>query len=83
MTARTAFPEFFAAAPAILVADPLAAFLGSARDGLVEYRYEDAVRLAGHSCPTVASTFLMVRAALRALYATPVSPASWPPLPPC
>lgn len=66
------FPEFFAAAPRIVVTDPLARFLG-AGDGTMEYGYADAVRLAGHSCPTVASAYLMTRAALRALYsdATP------------
>lgn len=62
------FPDFFAAAPTIRVVDPLAGFLGAAHDGLIDYRYEDAVRLAGHSCPTVASAFLMTRAALAALY---------------
>jgi hypothetical protein len=62
------FPEFFAAAPVIRMRDPLAAFLGAARDGVLEYRYADAVKLAGHSCPTVASAFLMTRAALAALY---------------
>lgn len=61
-------PAFFAAAPRIRVRDPLAQFLGAARDGVLEYGYADAVRLAGHSCPTVASAFLMARAALRALY---------------
>ncbi|OHC42447.1 MAG: hypothetical protein A2211_14930, partial [Rhodanobacter sp. RIFOXYA1_FULL_67_6] len=30
--------------------------------------YPDAVRLAGHSCPTVAGAWLMARTALRALY---------------
>ena len=64
-----AFPSFFDAAPVIRLQDPLAGFLGAARDGLLEYRYVDVVRLAGHSCPTVASAFLMTRAALRALYA--------------
>lgn len=63
-----AFPDFFAAAPTIRVADPLADFLGAAADGVIEYRYEDAVRLAGHSCPTVAAAYLMTRAALAALY---------------
>jgi formylmethanofuran dehydrogenase subunit E len=48
--------------------DPLAAFLGAAEDGLLEYSYLDAVRLAGHSCPTVAGAWLMARTALRALY---------------
>ncbi|RLJ62712.1 hypothetical protein [Sulfurisoma sediminicola] len=62
------FPDFFAAAPPIPVVDPLAEFLGAAAGGLIEYRYADAVRLAGHSCPTVAAAFLMTRAALKALY---------------
>lgn len=62
------FPEFFDAAPQITVRDPLAGFLGAAVDGIVEYCYTDAVKLAGHSCPTVASAYLMTRAALAALY---------------
>lgn len=62
------FPDFFADAPTIRVIDPLAEFLGAAESGLIDYRYGDAVRLAGHSCPTVASAFLMVRAGLAALY---------------
>jgi hypothetical protein len=62
------FPDFFAAAPRIAVIDPLAEFLGAVAGGLIEYRYADAVRLAGHSCPTVAAAFLMTRAALKALY---------------
>lgn len=62
------FPDFFADAPAIRLRDPLAALLGSADDGIMEYRYEDAVRLTGHSCPTVAGAFLTARAALDALY---------------
>ncbi len=61
-------PAFFADAPTILVHDALAEFLGAAEAGIVEYRYVDAVRLAGHSCPTVAGAFMMARAALRALY---------------
>jgi hypothetical protein len=62
------FPDFFASAAVIRVHDPLADFLGAATGGLIEYRYADAVRLAGHSCPTVAAAFLMTRAALAALY---------------
>jgi hypothetical protein len=61
-------PAFFDKAPRIVVRDPLAGFLGAAEDGLLEYRYLDAVRLAGHSCPTVAGAWLTARAALRALY---------------
>ena len=61
-------PAFFDAVPAIVVADPLAETLGAAEDGLIEYRYVDAVKLAGHSCPTVAGAWLMTRAALARLY---------------
>lgn len=62
------FPQFFEQAPTIRLCDPLAAFLGACDDGIMEYRYADAVRLAGHSCPTVAGAWLMGRAALAALY---------------
>lgn len=62
------FPSFFAEAPVLSLRDPLADFLGAAREGLLSYTYADAVRFAGHSCPTVASAFLATRAALRALY---------------
>jgi len=61
-------PDFFAAAPSITVVDPLAEALGAAVDGVFEYRYIDAVKLAGHSCPTVAGAWLMTRAALAHLY---------------
>ena len=62
------YPDFFDQAPMIILRDPLAALLGAADDGLIDYRYIDAVRLAGHSCPTVAGAYLMARAALLALY---------------
>jgi hypothetical protein len=62
------FPEFFDAAPRIVVRDPLARFLGAASEGVIEYQYSDVVKLAGHSCPTVASAYLMTRGALTALY---------------
>lgn len=67
-SSSTVFPDFFALAPTIAMRDPLADFLGAARDGILVYRFEDAVRLAGHSCPTVAAAFLMVRAGLKALH---------------
>ncbi|HFC2072276.1 TPA: FmdE family protein [Neisseria gonorrhoeae] len=61
-------PEFFDRAPTLTVQDPLAAFLGAAENGILTYRYADAVRLCGHSCPTVAGTYLMVIKGLKALY---------------
>jgi len=61
-------PDFFAAVPCIRLRDPLAAFLGAAAGGVLEYGYVDVVKLAGHSCPTVASAYWLTRQALRALY---------------
>ncbi|WP_323012108.1 FmdE family protein [Castellaniella sp.] len=62
------FPEFFTQAPRITLHDPLAQLLGVSDDGQIEYGYEDAVRLAGHSCPTVAGAWLMTVKGLQALY---------------
>jgi hypothetical protein len=62
------YPEFFDQAPSITMFDPLAKFLGAAEGGIFEYRYIDAVKAAGHSCPTVASAWLMTARALEALY---------------
>jgi hypothetical protein len=58
------FPEFFAQLLTLTLRDPLAETLG----GIMVYRYEDVVRLAGHSCPTVAGAWLMARHGLAALY---------------
>jgi len=63
-----AFPDFFAEVPALRVHDGLAQLLGASDDGVIEYHYADAVRLAGHSCPTVAGGWLSACAALRHLY---------------
>ena len=62
------FPSFFRDVPRIKVRDPLAQFLGAVEDGVLEYGYEDAVKLAGHSCPTVASAYRLTCLALAALY---------------
>ena len=62
------YPEFFDAVPRIRLRDPLAEFLGAFEGGVIEYAYLDAVRLAGHSCPTVASAYWLTRQALQALY---------------
>lgn len=62
------FPEFFAEVPTLRMRDPLAETLGASCDGLIEYGYADAVKLAGHSCPTVAGAWLMASRALTELY---------------
>jgi len=61
-------PDFFDAVPRISLYDPLAEFLGAAEGGILQYGYFDAVRLAGHSCPTVASAYWATCKALDFLY---------------
>lgn len=61
-------PAFFEAVPGITLHDPLAALLGAADDGLLHYTNLDAVKLAGHSCPTVAAAYGLTRRALCRLY---------------
>lgn len=62
------FPDFFAQVPRLRLQDPLADFLGASSGGVLEYGYEDAVKLAGHSCPTVASAYALGCKAMAALY---------------
>jgi hypothetical protein len=62
------YPSFYDQVTPIRVYDPLSEFLGASEEGVVEYTYLDCVKLAGHSCPTVAGAFLMARIGLKALY---------------
>ena len=62
------FPAFFDQVPRITLRDPLAELLGSVEGGRLTYGYADAVRLAGHSCPTVASAYWLGLRAVQALY---------------
>lgn len=62
------YPEFFDSVPKIDLYDPLAEFLGAAENGILQYGYQDTVKLAGHSCPTVASAYWSTCKALAALY---------------
>jgi hypothetical protein len=61
-------PSFYERVPKLRVHDPLAEVLGSAEGGILEYGYGDVVRLAGHSCPTVASAYWLTFLALADLY---------------
>jgi hypothetical protein len=49
--------RLFDAGPCLTVHDPLAELLG-AGDGTWTYTFDDAVRLAGHACPTVAGAYV-------------------------
>ncbi len=61
-------PAFFDEVKSLTLRDPLADVLGAASGGMMTYSYLDAVKLAGHSCPTVAGAYLMTLKALEALY---------------
>lgn len=61
-------PAFYSQVRSLVVHDPLAEFLGASEGGRIEYQYLDAVKLAGHSCPTVAAAYWMTLKGLAALY---------------
>lgn len=61
-------PAFFDRVRPIVTRDPLAQTLGAADDGVIDFGYVDAVKFAGHSCPTVAGAYLMTARALERLY---------------
>ncbi|MEK6660235.1 MAG: FmdE family protein [Campylobacterota bacterium] len=62
------YPEFFNSVESIKVVDPLSNVLGAFEDGIYEFTFLDAVKSAGHSCPTVAGAYLITLEGLKALY---------------
>jgi len=67
------YPSFFDTIQPIVLIDPLADILGAFDGGKYTLSYTDIVKASGHSCPTVASAFLMLRLGLETLYPnTPV-----------
>jgi hypothetical protein len=62
------YPTFFDKVPAIQLQDQLSNFLGAFEEGKMEISYLDCVKLAGHSCPTVAGAYMMAVKGLEALY---------------
>lgn len=61
--------DFFEKVETIRLVDPLSYFLGSQDAGeVVEFTYGDAVKMAGHSCPSVAGAYKVTALALGALY---------------
>lgn len=62
------YPDFFDKVEKIKMKDPLAEILGTFEDGIVEFGYTEIVKAAGHSCPTLAGSYLMTSVALKELY---------------
>ncbi len=53
--------------PSIMMKDPFLEFLGQT-DGPLLYTYEEAVKLAGHSCGAVAGAWIITKKSLEMLY---------------
>lgn len=64
----SSYPAFFDQIPPITLHDPFAEFLGAFANGQIDIYFVDVVRLAGHSCPTIAGAYLMASEGLKALY---------------
>jgi len=62
------YPAYYDRITPIELYDPLADLLGALEGGELFISYLDCVKLAGHSCPTVAGAWLMAREGLRQLY---------------
>jgi hypothetical protein len=62
------YQKFFDEIESITLQDELAHFLGVNDDGILEISYLDIVKVAGHSCATVAGAYLIALKGLKALY---------------
>jgi len=62
------YPDFFDTVETVELKDTLSQILGAFEEGVIRFSYLDVVKSAGHSCPTIAGAYLMVREGLKALY---------------
>lgn len=64
------FRYFMASVKPIVMREPLADFLGAFQHhrAMLEFSFEEIVKMAGHACPTVASAYICCRKSLGRLY---------------
>jgi hypothetical protein len=62
------YPEFFKNVPSITVYDDLCKFVGVNDDGIIKISYLDIVKMEGHSCATVAGSYISTLKGLKELY---------------
>ena len=62
------YPKWMDEVESIKWYDGLSEVLGTFENGLITIKYLPIVKMAGHSCPTVAGAYLMTLKALKALY---------------
>ena len=61
-------PDYYKNIDPIILFDELAMFLGVPEDGIYKIQYQEIVKMAGHSCATVAGAYLMAYKGLKELY---------------
>lgn len=68
--ATAVFRDFLEEARPVRLREPLAELLGafSGGEAVIEYSITDAVKMAGHCCPTVTGAYLSCQVGLEALY---------------
>lgn len=59
------YPKFFDDVEKIVIKDELSEVLGVFEGGIIEFSYLDIVKSAGHSCPTIAGAYLMLKEGLK------------------
>jgi len=59
------YPKFYDEVEKIKITDELSDTLGAFENGMIEFSYLDIVKSAGHSCPTVAGAYLMLKEGLK------------------
>jgi len=64
------YPNFYDRVEHIVLKDDLSKFLGASVEGIIDISYLDIVKMAGHSCATVAGAYLMALKGLQGLYGT-------------
>jgi hypothetical protein len=64
------YPKFYNEVEHIVLQDDLSMFLGASEEGIIDISYLDIVKMAGHSCVTVAGAYLMALKGLQGLYGT-------------
>ncbi len=62
------YPKFFDEVEKFILKDDLANFLGATKNGIIEINYLDCVKLAGHSCPTVAGSYILAKVAISKIF---------------
>jgi formylmethanofuran dehydrogenase subunit E len=62
------YPSFYDEVEKFILEDDLSAFLGATKGGIIEISYLDCVKLAGHSCPTVAGSYIVAKVATNRLF---------------